>query len=199
MLFDGDEEETTTATTTTLGKSQKNSFRVSLFERIRILDKNDHSPQFLKKSYQIVVRENVAKTSLNRNRSRIEVFDLDASEKNSRLKFKLIEKSHLTNGNGSRSAIANRFSIDDTNNNYPVLVLLKPFDYETDGSSFEFTLVAYDVDNSSDSTLITVIIQDTNDNAPLFMNENATLVIKENMQINSFIGQVNFCFVANKI
>jgi hypothetical protein len=138
-----------------------------------------------------VVRENVAKISLNRNKSRIEVFDLDASEKNSRLKFKLIEKSYIIN-NSSRSAIANRFSIDDTNNNYPVLVLLKPFDYETDGSSFEFTLLAYDVDNSSDSTLITVIIQDTNDNAPLFMNENATLVIKENMQINSFIGQVAF-------
>ena len=190
VLFDSDE------TSNTLSKSSSsNNFRVSLLERIHILDKNDHSPQFVKKSYQVLVRENVSKIPLNRNKSRIEVFDLDASEKNSRLRFKIMEKNYNNNNNnyynGNRSVISDRFSVDDTNNNYPVLVLLKPFDYETDGSSFEFSLVAYDVDNSSDSTLITVIIQDANDNAPLFMNENATLAIKENMQINSFIGQVS--------
>jgi hypothetical protein len=183
VLYDG--EETTNAL---VSKSPSNNFRISLLERVRILDKNDHSPQFLKKSYHILVKENVAKISLNRNKSRIEVFDLDASEKNSRLNFRIMEKNY---NNKNQSDISNRFSIDATNNNFPILVLLKPFDYETDGSSFEFTLVAYDVDNSSDSTLITVIIQDANDNAPLFMNENATLIIKENMQINSFIGQVN--------
>lgn len=182
VLYDG--EETTSAL---VSKSPSNNFRISLLERVRILDKNDHSPQFLKKSYQILVKENVAKISLNRNKSRIEVFDLDASEKNSRLNFRIMEKNY---NNKNQSEISSRFSLDTTNNNFPVLVLLKPFDYETDGSSFEFTLVAYDVDNSSDSTLITIIIQDANDNAPLFMNENATLIIKENMQINSFIGQV---------
>ena len=160
--------------------SIQNNFRIALLQRVKVLDKNDNGPQFVKKSYQFSVKENLFKTPLSKNRTRIEVFDMDASEANSKLKFKIVDK----NSNSSR------FGIDSTSNNYPVLVLLKAFDYETDGSTYEFTLVAYDLDKLSDSALITVLVEDANDNAPVFMNENATLVIKENMQINSFIGQV---------
>ena len=156
--------------------------------RIKILDTNDNSPQFVKKSYQFWVKENLFKIPLYNNKSKIEVFDLDTSEKNSRLKFRLQER-HNQSLNGA-GGLTTRFSIDDTNYNYPVLILLRSFDFEMDGSSFEFTLVAYDGERSSDSALITIFIEDTNDNTPIFMNENATLVIKENMQINSFIGQV---------
>ena len=163
--------------------NDENNFSVFLFERVRVLDLNDNGPQFLKKFHELKVKENLFNISLNLNKN-IEVFDLDTSEQNSKLQFRIFDRNNLT------SNVQERLYVNDSSSNYPVIFLKKPFDYESDGSHFEFILAAFDYDNLTDSTIVSIKIEDTNDNAPIFMNENTTLVIKENMQINSFIGQV---------
>ena len=46
------------------------------------------------------------------------------------------------------------------------------------------------MDNFTDTITICIKIEDLNDNPPSFMNDNATFVLKENMIVNSFVGQV---------
>lgn len=153
---------------------------------MKVLDLNDNKPEFIKKSYQFFVEENQVNLSLRV--PPIEVYDVDTSERNSKLKFKIVESP--------KSRIArDRIIVNDTEANYPLLYLMKPFDYELDGDKVEFDLLAYDVDNFTDVCMITIFIKDTNDNSPVFMNDNSTFLLKENAPPNSFIGQVNITFI----
>lgn len=166
-----------------------------MFQHVRILDVNDNKPEFVKKIYQFYIDENASNTSLRT--PAIEVYDVDTSERNSHVRYRIGDAS----SSGARSAsrivvpaatVREHVTVlgDDDEANLPILHVLKPFDYETHGDKIEFDLVAYDVDNYTDSCQIVINVRDLNDNAPLFMNENATFVLKENSPPNSFIGQV---------
>ena len=157
---------------------------------------NDNKPEFVKKSYQFEINENVANISLRV--PPIEVYDVDTSEYNSHLKFRIGEPTSSSSSSRSNlrpvpvSTIREHLTIEDASAdvNYPVIHVSIAFDYETHGEKIEFDLIAYDVDNRTDACHVTIFVRDVNDNAPMFMNENSTFVLKENSPPNSFIGQV---------
>lgn len=161
--------------------SSEFNFCVSLVQRVHVLDLNDNKPEFSRKYYEFRLRENEENVTLTTGHQ-IEVYDLDSSERNSNITFKMSDKLGQLNA-------SDYFELS-TNKNYPNLVAKKSFDYETDGSQFEFYLSAYDVDNLTDTALIKIRIDDVNDNPPMFINDNSTFYIKENTPVNSFIGQV---------
>jgi hypothetical protein len=162
------------------------NFKETIFESINVLDVNDNRPKFVKKFYEFTLKENEFDISINPKKS-IEAFDLDTSEANSKLLYKVVDKS----SNFTHYASQHIFIDPSTQHtNHPTLILKAPFDYELVGGQFELYLNAYDADNFTDSTAISIRIEDVNDNLPMFMNENATFSIKENMQPNSFVGQV---------
>jgi hypothetical protein len=159
-------------------ENSKNDYKVFLYQAVKILDLNDNKPLFFKKLYEFQIDENKEKVALNQYNP-IEVFDLDTSELNSKIRY-------FINDSSAKKYIY----INDSNYNYPLLYLNNSFDYEIIGNKFEFNLIAFDIDNNTDMTQITIKIDDTNDNKPIFLNDNSTFSIKENMPLNSFIGQL---------
>lgn len=133
----------------------------------------------------------------------IEVYDFDTIKRNSLLHFQIVERSfNLSNHDlsdfirlqspspsVSKLNVHEHVVVSNTGTNHPLLRINKPFDFEKHGSNIEFDLVAYDIDNFTDSAHVVLRVLDLNDNAPIFINENATFVIKENLPSNSFIGQ----------
>lgn len=164
--------------------------QVVLFQNVRIVDINDNKPEFVKKTYQFFLDENECNVSLRV--PPIEVFDPDTSERNSRLSVRIADRPLPASTRMPPAAIREHVSVrsESDDGNYPLLYVRKPFDYETHGDKVEFELVAYDVDNLTDTCLVTIHVRDLNDNAPVFMNDNATFAMNENSPPNSFIGQV---------
>jgi hypothetical protein len=167
-------------------ENKTNNFCIYLYQAIRVLDLNDNQPLFFKKIYEFTVSENQANVSLNQFNP-IEVFDLDADDSNSKIYFSIMDNESLVNS----SRVHKHIQINDTNQNYPILFLNGSFDYEKNGNRFEFSLLAHDIDsNHNDTAKIVIKIEDINDNMPIFLNNNATFTIRENMPVNSFIGQL---------
>lgn len=170
-----------------------------MFQHVRILDLNDNKPEFLQDSYQFFIEENIWNISLSH--PSIEVYDLDILERNSNLTYQIVNRLHSLSDysmiSSSRSSIEFPVAIQEyvivlnTEDNHPLLHIVKPFDFEIYGGRIEFELIANDIDNMTDSCHITIVIIDINDNSPVFLNENTTFVIKENSPPNSFIGQVS--------
>ena len=123
----------------------------------------------------------------------IEIYDFDTIKRNSLLHFQIVERSFNSSNrespSGSKLNLHEHVVVLNTETNYPLLHINKPFDFEKHGSNIEFDLVAYDIDNFTDSAHVVIRVLDLNDNAPIFINENATFVIKENLPSNIFIGQ----------
>ncbi|KAJ8371732.1 hypothetical protein AAFF_G00302790 [Aldrovandia affinis] len=78
------------------------------------------------------------------------------------------------------------------NNKIPVLVLLKPLDRER-VSVYELILTAFDGGNPvrTDVLNISIIVLDTNDNAPVFDKQKYSVTLSENVAIGTFVIQVN--------
>ncbi|RNA37159.1 protocadherin-1-like isoform X1 [Brachionus plicatilis] len=182
LLFDLDNFDLFTDKTSLMTKKMvsvdnSNSFLVTLFQRVKILDLNDNKPDFLSKSYFFTIKENEVTDFLIG--PQIEVFDIDKSDKNSKINFKF--KSNFS--------IEKHTKLNTSLNNYPSLAVFRPFDYEIT-PKVEFQMVAYDIDGHSDMTNIVINILNVNDNPPLFKNNNSTFKIKENSPIDSFVGQL---------
>ena len=83
-----------------------------------------------------------------------------------------------------------RFYLNDTSGE---LSVQDQFDREVD-SSFEVTVIAIDsglVPSGLTSTaLITVLVQDVNDNAPVFMNNSYSFEVVENSPLDTLVGRV---------
>jgi len=167
-------------------ENNSNNFQIFSLEKIKILDLNDNGPKFIKNYYEFSVKENTFNVPLNQKHS-IKAFDFDSSPNNSKLTYKILDKNNQTYNTASLHIYVNETL---SNNNYPVLIVNQPFDYERNGKVFEFYLAAMDAQNLTDTALISIKISDLNDNYPMFMNENTTFFVKENMVPNSFIGQV---------
>ncbi|NXV14105.1 PCD23 protein, partial [Cepphus grylle] len=117
---------------------------------LMVLDENDHSPMFAKTQYQISVREDLEEGSA--------ILDLFASDKddglNGEVMYSLIDDTF------------GAFAIDSVTGS---IVTTKALDRETK-SQYTFRAVASDCSTHlpRSSTVMTILIQDVNDNVPKF-------------------------------
>ncbi|NWZ75869.1 PCD23 protein, partial [Poecile atricapillus] len=117
---------------------------------LTVLDENDHSPLFAKTQYQISVSEDLEKGSA--------ILDLSASDEdaglNGEVMYSLIDDTY------------GAFAIDSVTGS---IVTTKALDRETK-SQYTFRAVASDrsIHFPRSTTVMTVLIQDVNDNAPKF-------------------------------
>ena len=141
---------------------------------ITIIDVNDNVPVFSSASYRATVSENKPKgTSV----VQIKASDADASQ-NGHIKYT------FEGGDNGDDA----FALDPTSG---VLRTAKELDRE---EVAKYELVALAVDNGdpprSSSVIVTVDIDDINDNAPLFESDQIQLYIAENSPVGSTVGEV---------
>ncbi|NXE75272.1 PCD23 protein, partial [Cochlearius cochlearius] len=117
---------------------------------LMVLDENDHNPLFVKTQYQISVREDLEKGSA--------ILDLFASDEdgglNGKVTYSLIDDTF------------GAFAIDSVTGS---IVTTKALDRETK-SQYTFRAVASDCSTHlpRSTTVMTVLIQDVNDNVPTF-------------------------------
>ncbi|NWU42622.1 PCD23 protein, partial [Hylia prasina] len=117
---------------------------------LSVLDENDHSPLFVKTHYQISVTEDLEEGSA--------ILDLSASDEdtglNGELTYSLIDDTY------------GAFAIDSVTGS---IITTKALDRETK-SQYTFRAVASDCSTHfpRSTTVMTVLIQDVNDNAPKF-------------------------------
>lgn len=141
---------------------------------IAVIDVNDNAPVFSKSSYRANVGEDeLTGTSI----SQIKANDADASHNGH------IHYTFEGGDDGDKT-----FVLDPTSG---VLRTARPLDRERVS---KYNLVALAADNGdpprSTSVLITVDINDVNDNAPVFDTDHIQLYIAENSQIGSTVGEI---------
>ncbi|NXN11406.1 PCD23 protein, partial [Indicator maculatus] len=117
---------------------------------LTVLDENDHSPLFAKTQYQISVREDLEEGSI--------ILDLLASDEDEGL-----------NGEVTYSLIDDTFGVFAIDTVTGSILTTKALDRETK-SQYTFRAVASDCSTHlpRSTTVITVLIQDANDNVPKF-------------------------------
>ncbi|NWX69921.1 PCD23 protein, partial [Alca torda] len=117
---------------------------------LMVLDENDHNPMFAKTQYQISVREDLEEGS--------PILDLFASDKDDGL-----------NGEVMYSLIDDTFGVFAIDSVTGSIVTTKALDRETK-SQYTFRAVASDCSTHlpRSSTVMTILIQDVNDNVPKF-------------------------------
>ncbi|KAF1398016.1 Protocadherin-23, partial [Spheniscus mendiculus] len=117
---------------------------------LAVLDENDHNPLFAKTQYQISVREDLEEGSA--------ILDLFASDKDDGL-----------NGEVTYSLVDNTFGAFAIDSVTGSIVTTKALDRETK-SQYTFRAVASDCSTHlpRSTTVMTVLIQDVNDNVPKF-------------------------------
>ncbi|NXE18627.1 PCD23 protein, partial [Ardeotis kori] len=117
---------------------------------VTVLDENDHNPLFAKSQYQVSVREDLEEGSA--------ILDLFASD-----------KDHGLNGKIMYSLIDDTFGAFAIDSVTGSIVTTKALDRETE-SQYTFRAVACDCSTHlpRSTTVMTVLIQDMNDNVPKF-------------------------------
>lgn len=150
-----------------------NKMSVSTTVVIDVLDENDNAPEFSQTEVKISVPET---TPVHTKLTQFRATDIDLGI-NSEILFSI--------GNGNRRET---FHVDPTSG---TLYLHKPLDYE-ELSSYTLTIVASDGGNPrlSSTTMFTVLVEDRNDNAPVFPNTAIVRQILEGIPINKAIVTV---------
>ena len=110
--------------------NNSNNFQVQLFEKIKILDRNDNGPKFLKSYYEFSIKENFI-GHLNPKQS-IKAFDFDIESINSKITYRINEKNNASLGLAAYHIYVNESL---SNNNYPALMIKNQFDFETNSNS----------------------------------------------------------------
>ena len=134
--------------------------------RINLRDINDHRPQFQHHNQSFSVLEN------SRFIGRVTADDEDGSAFNSKVSYSIIGEVP--------------FTVDEEGTITPVGVL----DYELLESEYKFRVKASDRSGLSDTIVITVFLQDENDNSPYFQETLYSTVIREDQPVNSIILEV---------
>jgi hypothetical protein len=151
---------------------------------IDLIDLNDNVPQFINSlnDLAILVDENMP---VNATITTVNAFDLDSTSPNNQLEFEIINGNYLGYFGIDKATgkIYNRISFD--------YELLKA---EKNGNIFEITVECRDKglipSQLRNQTKIIIQIRDTNDNSPVFQRMNQTLVIRENIELNSEISRL---------
>ncbi|NWQ87589.1 PCD23 protein, partial [Burhinus bistriatus] len=156
------------------GSSVKSACKISSTAQLTltVLDENDHSPLFAKTQYQISVREDLEEGSA--------ILDLFASDKddglNGEVMYSLIDDTF------------GAFAIDSVTGS---IVTTKALDRETK-SQYTFRAVASDCSTHlpRSSTVMTVLIEDVNDNVPKFEQSYYKASVWEGQSLKTDIVQV---------
>ena len=140
---------------------------------ISVDDVNDIVPVFDSPSYNIPVSESTLVGSI--------VFqatanDLDATEINSNLTY------HLTSDENTTTL----FSIELYTG---IITTTGELDRETLGVHY-LNITCYDISNFTDTTLVTVYVQDSNDNAPIFEQPKYQFSFYESTSVGTLVGRV---------
>ena len=143
---------------------------------IDVLDLNDNAPQFnLTRPVTLFVNEN---TPANSTIFNVTAFDLDGTRTNNKLEFRIKQGNEL-----------GLFGIErETGRLYNKLV----FDYEVLKPNLNLSIVIECVDSGErvqlkSETTIHIVLQDVNDNAPMFERLNQTIIFRETFQLGKEI------------
>ncbi|KAG9490966.1 hypothetical protein GDO78_006348, partial [Eleutherodactylus coqui] len=146
--------------------------------KVDIQDINDNPPTFIHKQISIEMGES---SSPGRRFVLQKAEDLDVGI-NSLISYKLSANQYF--------ALGEKVSTDGSV--FPELILEKPLDRETQ-NKHELILTASDGGNpvQTGTALITVIVTDFNDNAPIFTQDVYKVSVRENIPVNSTILQAS--------
>ncbi|XP_077122298.1 protocadherin gamma-B1-like isoform X26 [Ranitomeya variabilis] len=146
--------------------------------KINIQDINDNSPKYLHDTLTLEMSE---LTSPGRRFILQKAEDLDVGV-NSLISYSLSENQYF--------ALGEKVSTDGSV--FPELILEKPLDRETQ-NKHELILTASDGGNpvQTGTALINIIINDINDNSPVFTQDVYKVSVRENIPVNSTILQVS--------
>ena len=142
---------------------------------VEIIDRNDNVPHFDQLDYVVAILEESQNGSVV---VQVSATDLDATEANSQLWFE------ITGGNDS-----SLFGIDSITG---VISVSGPLDRETQS---QHVLQVSVTDRGSpaalnDTTTVTIILEDSNDNAPVFEQTVYMFSVQENQPLLTLIGQI---------
>ena len=139
-----------------------------------VLDQNDNQPQFRQEDYVTTISEDMGNGSVV---IQLEAFDLDATDTNSRLMFEIT--------GGFNTSL---FTIDAISGIITVEGLL---DRESEPTHIlEVTVFDSGSPAMSSTATVTIILQDFNDNVPVFEQSAYTFTVVENQPEMTSIGQV---------
>ncbi|XP_069825363.1 protocadherin gamma-B1-like isoform X19 [Dendropsophus ebraccatus] len=146
--------------------------------KINIQDINDNSPTFLHNTLTLEMSEF---TSPGAKFALQNAEDLDIGD-NSLISYRLSANQYFTLGE----------KVSTDGSVFPELILEKPLDRETQ-DKHELILTASDAGNpvQTGTALITIIINDINDNSPVFTQDVYKVSVREHIPVNSTILQVS--------
>ena len=140
---------------------------------INVNDINDVVPVFDSPSYLIPISEVVPIGSLV---FQVTANDLDATEVNSNLTYELTGDENTTV----------LFTIELYSG---IIRTTGELDRETLGVHY-LNITSYDISNFTDTTVVTVYVQDSNDNAPIFEQPKYWFSFYENISVGALVGAV---------
>jgi hypothetical protein len=138
----------------------------------RIIDSNDNAPLFSKPHYIMTVLENSSPVMF--------VGKVDASD------VDLTSKGHISFALGSRTGTNNVFTINNTTGN---ITTIKELDRE-DTDMYNFSVFARDEGGLQSKAMVTVIVDDVNDNRPFFKNNFYNYTVYENISIGTDLVKI---------
>ncbi|KAG9490959.1 hypothetical protein GDO78_006341, partial [Eleutherodactylus coqui] len=145
--------------------------------KVEIQDINDNSPEFHAKTVLEIIEFTTIGTKFALRSAEDPDFGINSVQT-----YKLSDSQYFTLTENIRT----------DGSKFPELVLEKPLDREMQ-DSHEIILTAMDGGSpiKSGSTLLTIVVTDANDNAPIFTQDLYKVTLKENIPVNSTVIMVN--------
>ena len=138
---------------------------------VQVTDLNDNRPYFEQSDYVMPLLES---TPINSSVITLRAFDDDATNENSELRFEI-------SGGYNRSL----FEINSTTG---VVYVAGVLDRETE--PVHVLVITVSDNGFSTNTTLTVILQDFNDNPPVFRQSSYSFEINENLPVSSLVGRL---------